>query len=345
MTKRVTIKDVAEHAGTSYQTVSRVLNNKADVAAETRARVLASIKALNYRPSMAARLLGQDQDRTFTIANIIPYYDVDFVFGNDHLMQTLHGIDLEATLRGYSLLLSTAHSAGDPASSYARLLERQMVDGIIFESGLGEDGAEELVERGYKVVISGYTTGTIPCVRSDDESGTYVLTQHLLALGHRHIGVIMGPESAMPVHARWRGYERAMRDAALDPRHTPRAQGHYTFEGGYDAAAQLMRSHSYSLTALLAFNDAMAIGAMRWLQEHGYAVPGDMSVAGFDDIPIAQYQTPSLTTIRLQSVEAGRRLAQTLFDILDGRPLSTTRAVIPTELKVRGSTSVPRRIE
>lgn len=341
MGKRVTIKEVAEQAGTSYQTVSRVLNNKADVAPDTRARVLKAIKALGYRPNVAARLLAQEQDRTFVIAHIIPFYDVDFVFENDHLLGMLHGIDREATLRGYSVLLSTARSSDDPASSYYRLLERQMVDGIIFESGVGEEGAELLVERGYKVVISGYTQSTIPSVHSDDENGAYVLTQHLLALGHRRIGVILGPERALPVQARWRGYERAMWDAVLDPQHTPRVEGDYGFESGYQGAAQLMGTEPKP-TALLAFNDAMAIGAMRWLNEQGYRVPADVSVAGFDDIPIAQFQSPPLTTIRLQSIEEGRRAAQTLFDILDGRALSAAQVVIPTELKVRGSTTVPR---
>ncbi|MBI5957425.1 MAG: LacI family DNA-binding transcriptional regulator, partial [Chloroflexi bacterium] len=215
MAKRATIKDVAEYAGTSYQTVSRVLNNKQDVASETRARVLAAIKTLNYRPSVAARLLAQDQDRTFVIANIFPHYVADFVFGNSHLLGMLHGIDREASLRGYSILLSTARSTDDPASTYARLLERQMVDGIIFESALGDKGAQLLAEKGYPVVIAGYTDSNIPCVHADDENGAYILTQHLLALGHRNIGIIDGPENAVSARVRWRGYERAMKDATL----------------------------------------------------------------------------------------------------------------------------------
>jgi DNA-binding LacI/PurR family transcriptional regulator len=148
----------------------------------------------------------------------------------------------------------------------------------------------------------------------------------------------MGPELALPVLARWRGYERAMVDALLNPANTPHFQGDYTFESGYKAAAHLMQQKP---TALLAFNDAMALGALRWLNENGYRVPADVSVAGFDDIPQAEFQTPPLTTIRLQSVEQGRQLALTLFDILDNRRLRSSKTVVPTELKVRGSTSVP----
>lgn len=339
---RVTIKDVARHAGISYQTVSRVINNKGDVAPETRARVLASIEALNYRPSLAARLLAQDEDRTFVIAATIPYFDPNFVFGNDHLMQILRGIDLEATFRDYSLLLATSRSPDDPWSAYHRLLNRQMVDGIIFESGRGDEGALLLAERGYPVVISGYTDSDIPCVHADDENGAYILTQHLLALGHRAIGVITGPENAASVQARWRGYERAMCDAALDPSGTPHTQGGFTVEGGYQAAAQLFQTSAQVPTALFAFNDAMAIGAIRWLTEYGYRIPGDVSVVGFDDIPTAELQNPALTTIRLPSVEQGRRVAQLLFDIIDGRSLSSTKIVVPTELKVRSSTAIPR---
>lgn len=339
MAKRITIRDVAKHAGTSYQTVSRVINNKEDVAPATRERVQAAIEALNYRPSMAARVLAQDQERTGIIAVVIPF-DSDFLFSNGHLLQILHGIEREASLRDYSVLLSTLRT-NDPLSAYRRLLDRQMVDGIIFESGMGDDGARHLVDKGYPVVISGYTNHDIPCVHADDETGTYVLTQHLLALGHRHIGIITGPPDTESVQARWYGYRRAMRHAALPHENTPYANGDFMTESGYRGAADLVSAHP-ELTAILAFNDPMAIGAIRWLTQQGYNVPGDISVVGFDDIPTAELQCPALTTVRLPSIENGQRVAQLLFDLLDQRPVHERELVLPTQLQVRKSTTVPR---
>jgi LacI family transcriptional regulator, repressor for deo operon, udp, cdd, tsx, nupC, and nupG len=337
--KKITIRDVAEHAGTSYQTVSRVINNKGEVAPATRARVLQAIEALNYRPSMAARTLAQEQPRTAIIAVAIPF-ESDFLFGNAHLLQMLHGIDRAATRHDYSILLSTLRSASDPLPAYRRLLKRQMADGVIFESGMGDEGAKLLVEKGYPVVVSGYTQHDIPCVHADDENGAYVLTQHLLALGHRTIGIITGPADTMSVQARWRGYENAMRDAALDPELTPYVEGDFMTDSGYTGAARLWEMCP-DITAIFAFNDLMALGAIRWLNERGCRVPGDVSVVGFDDIPTAELQCPPLTTVRLPSMENGQRVAQLLFEMLDEHPVYEKEIILPIQLQVRASTAVP----
>ncbi|NDJ76633.1 MAG: LacI family transcriptional regulator [Chloroflexi bacterium] len=343
MAKRVTIRDVAKRAQTSYQTVSRVINNKGDVAPDTRARVLAAINELNYRPNLAARALAQDSERTAIIAVAIPF-DSDFLFSNAHLMQMLHGIDREATLHGYSILLSTLRSADDPLSPYQRLLDRQIVDGVIFESGMGDEGAQLLVEKGYPVVVMGYTRHDIPCIHADDEGGAYVLTQHLLALGHRRIGLITGPANTMAVQARWRGFETAMRDAAHDPTGTAFAEGDFATESGYSGAAELFETYP-DLTAILAFNDAMALGAVRWLRENDILVPDDVSVAGFDDVPSAEFHSPSLTTVRLSSVESGQRAVQLLLSLLDQRSTNGSKIVMPTHLVVRETTAVPPALE
>jgi len=328
---RITIRQVAEHAGVSYQTVSRVINDKAEVTEETRARVLASIKALNYHPSQAARALSRQ--RTSVIGVVIPF-DPDFLFNDPHMLWILHGIDRELTLHDYSLLLCTSRYSDDPISAYQRLLNERLVDGVIVDGTYGEAGIRLLVERGYPVVVTGYCGNGIPCVHPDDEGGAYNLAQHLIALGHRRIGVIDGPEPS-----RWRGFERACRDAGLD--HDPHlvVHGDHTLRSGYEAVTSLMQQPEPP-TAIFAFDDKMAIGAMRWLREHGYAIPTDISVTGFDDMPTADLFDVPLTTVNLCSADLGQRAASLLISLIEGHAPGTAEIVLPTRMVVRQSTAV-----
>jgi DNA-binding LacI/PurR family transcriptional regulator len=335
VSKRVTIKMVAAHAGVSHQTVSRVINDKPGVAPETRARVLASIEALNYQPSLAARVLSK---RHMSVIGVVIPFDPDFLFSDPHLLQVIHGIDREITLRDYSLLLSTPRSTHKPASAYHRLLKERLVDGVIVEGGMGEAGVQLLVDKGYPVVMVGYSASGIPSVHPDDEGGAYTLTQHLLALSHRRIGVIAGPDY-LATKARWRGYERAFLDAGLDTDPALLIHGDFTSHSGYEGVAHLMQRPD-SPSAIFAFNDRMAMGAIRWLREHGYVAPGDVSVVGFDDVPMAELFDPPLTTVRLFSADLGRRAVTLLFDLIDGNPPPTTEVVLPSRLIVRRSTTV-----
>jgi len=340
--KRVTIKDVAKHAGTSYQTVSRVINNKPDVAPETRQRVLAAIEALNYRPSLAATSRTQAQTYIMAIA-ISPYNEFLLYEGDPHLLRLIHGIDRELAVRNYSLLLSTIHFNNDNAIE-SRLLSRQLADGVIIRLSMDDQGrcANLFAEKGYPVVVVGYShNNNIPSIRSDDEHGAYTLTQHLLALGHRRIGIISGPVGDPATQMRWQGYRRAMRESGLDEDHTPYAVGNYTADSGYDAVSQLMQN-SPDLTAIAAFSDTMAIGAMQWLRENGYTIPDDISIVGYDDIPDAQRQSPPLTTIRIPSMQEGQRAVQILFDLIENRKVYDNEVILPVHLVTRQSTSVPR---
>lgn len=342
MIKRVTIKDVARRAGTSYQTVSRVINDKPDVSPETRRRVLAVIDELNYRPSMAATSRANPKTHIIAVA-ISPYNEYLLYEGDPHLLRLIHGVDHALAIRNYSLLLSTIHfTNGDGIES--RLLNRQLADGVIIRLSMYDHGhvATLLAEKGYPVVVIGYSQNPdIPAIRSDDENGGYTQAQHLLALGHRTIGVISGPEDDPATAMRKQGHERALISAGLDPRRTPIMVGDYTVEGGYNAAAQLMQT-TPDLTAIAAFSDTMAIGAMHWLQEHGYDIPGDISIVGYDDIPAAQRQATPLTTIRIPSMEEGQRAAQVLFDLIENRKLHAIKVVLPVHLVLRNSTGAPR---
>ena len=343
MRKRITIKDVAQRAGVSYQTVSRVINNKPDVSDETRQKVLEVIEELNYRPSMAATSRANPKTNIIAMA-ISPYNEYLLYEGDPHLLRIMHGIDQALEARNFSLLLSTIHYTNENKIE-SRLLSRQVADGVIIRLSMQDRGetAKLLAEKGYPVVVLGYSNHPdIPAIRSDDENGGFTQTQHLLALGHSKIGIISGPEDDPATTKRRDGHERAMLSSGLDPSNTPVQPGNYTDESGYEAAAKLIKAHPY-LTAIVAFNDMMAIGAMQCLNKQGIKIPEDISIIGYDDIADAERQYIPLTTIRIPSLDEGRQAVKILFDLIENRPIHSSKFILPVHLISRNSTTVPRK--
>ena len=262
---------------------------------------------------------------------------------DQHQLRVVHGIDNALAVRNYSLLFSTIRFTNDNTIE-SRLLNRQLADGVIIRLSMYDHGqvATMLAEKGYPVVVIGYSQNPdIPAIRTDDENGGYTQTQHLLALGHRNIGIISGPEADPATAKRKQGHERAMTNSGLDANNTPISTGDYTIDGGYNGVAELMQDHP-DLTAVVAFSDTMAVGAMQWLGENGYKIPDDISIVGYDDIPDAKRQPTPLTTIRIPSMEEGERAVQVLFDLIENRKLHTNKIVLPVHLISRRSTSVPK---
>ena len=338
MPRQPTMRSVAEHAGVSHQTVSRVVNGDPTVTEAVRERVVASMSALGYRPSAGGRAMARG--RTEVVGLVIPH-DPGFAFATDHLIRMMTGAEPELAARGYGMLLSTRETSKDPASAYRRFDRRRLVDGLIVEGGAGTEALPHLVELGYPVVVIGYTEDDLATVHPDDEGGAYAVAQHLLALGHRRIGVVNGPEeNRLAMAARLRGVHRAFADARLEPAPDLAVHGDFTFESGYAAAQSLMASPEPP-TAIFAFNDGMALGVVRWLRESGRRVPGDVSVAGFDDTSAAVLGETPLTSVALQSVDLGRRAAQILMDQLDGKTATASETVMAGRLMVRASTAPP----
>lgn len=338
MPGRPTMRSVAEHAGVSHQTVSRVVNGDPTVTDPVRQRVVTSMSALGYRPSAGGRAMARG--RTEVVGLVIPH-DPGFAFANDHLIRMMTGAEQELAARGYGLLLSTREASGDPGSAYHRFDRRRLVDGLIVEGGGGTAALPHLVELGYPVVVIGYTEDDLAMVHPDDEGGAYAVAQHLLALGHRRIGVVNGPqENRLAMAARLRGVHRAFADARLEPDPGLTVHGDFTFESGHAAARHLM-ARPEPPTAIFAFNDGMALGVLRYLRESGRGVPGDVSVAGFDDTSAAVLGETPLTSVALQSVDLGRRAAQILLDLLDGKTAPNGETVMAGRLMVRASTAPP----
>jgi DNA-binding LacI/PurR family transcriptional regulator len=339
MAKKVTIRDVAAKAGVSYQTVSRVINNKADVAPETRERVRSVIETLNYRPSIVARTLAQNQSR---IIGFVMPFDAGYLSEDPHLLQVICGAVRQAALHDYSTLLVVPASQHEKMAAYERLLKDYLIDGVIVEGKDEEEGITRLLDSGYPVVVVGYKSNGMYGVHSDDEGGAYSLAQHLIALGHQKIALIHGPEGDLAMAARWKGYQQAFRDAGIEPDPDLFERGDYSSSSGYEATNRLMEKVPRP-TVILAFNDRMAIGAIRWLHNHGYKVPNDISVVGFDDIPCAQDISPALTTVRQYSYALGQRAADVLIDLIAGKQPQVPEIVLATQPIIRSSTAALKR--
>ncbi len=300
----VTIHDVAARAGVSVATVSRVLNEKSVVREETRREVTEAAKALRYVPNIAARSLSIRQSHTIGI--VLPDVHGEF------FSEVIRGIDLAARKAGYHILVSGSHS---DVGEMLAVLEamRGRVDGLVL---MAPDVAPALLPEhltaGLPLVLLNAADSTHDMMTIDNFGGARAMMKHLAALGHRRIAFICGPARNSDARERLRGYRHAMRELGSETVEVP---GDFTEEAGY-AGAQRIVDASPRPTAIFAANDAMAVGALAALAESGVVVPDQMAVTGFDDIPIARYVAPSLTTMRVDIAELGNRAFGLLHDAL-----------------------------
>jgi DNA-binding LacI/PurR family transcriptional regulator len=330
---RPSMADVARLAGVSSQTVSRVSNGQANVDEATRARVLDAMQALGYRPNGAARALKSG--RFHTIGVIMTTLQT---LGN---IRTLDAIATEAVHADNSVLLMPI---SDPtlrsvSGAYQRL-SAQAVDGavIILEARF-LDRAEFALPPGIPVVVidsgagPGYTV-----VDTDQALGARQATAHLLGLGHRQVWHIAGPDTSFSAAHRAESWEGTLRAAGITP--PPLLRGNWTAESGYRHGLTLGRRDD--VTAIFAANDEMALGAMRALHELGRAVPGDVSIVGFDDMDVAASFWPPLTTVRQDFATVGRLSIRKLLDRVADPAGPPDTTIVPTDLVIRASTAPPR---
>ena len=333
----VTMKDVARLAKVSVATVSRVLNSSAPVRADTSARVLEIARELRFSPNGAARTLKRRQASALGV--ILPDLYGEF------FSELLRGIDLEAQRAGHALLVSSSHHDAHGVSIAVRAM-RGRVDGLlVMAPEVSSASLATALPDGLPTVIlnTASTAGAAAAVTVDNMGGTRVVVHHLAALGHQLVAFLCGPSRNADAAARLRGYRTAMRAAGLIVHESLVLRGDFTEQGGWLAARALIASDGPRPTALFAANDAMAVGALLALHESGIDVPGDISVVGFDDIPIARYVTPSLTTVRVAIDVLGARAAALLFRALTDPMMQGYghREVIPAELLIRQSCGPP----
>ena len=334
----VTIKDVARLAKVSVATVSRVLNASPRVRDDTRARVLDIARELRFAPNGAARTLSRR--RATALGVILPDLYGEF------FSELLRGIDLEAQRASHALLVSSSHHDARGVSIAVRAM-RGRVDGLlVMAPEVSAASLAAALPDGLPTVIlnTAPTAGAAASVSVDNRGGTRDVVQYLAQLGHRQLAFISGPPHNADASARFRGYRMAMRSAGLSVRDEYLVHGDFTEEGGWRAVRELVARRRPLPTALFAANDAMAVGALLALREADVDVPGEISVVGFDDIPIARYVTPGLTTVRVAIDVLGARAAALLFRALADpiAPCDPRREVVPAELVVRHSCGPPR---
>ena len=341
-----TIYDVAAHAGVSIKTVSRVVNGEANVSPALRSRVQASVDALGYRRSLSARALAGSASSI-----IIALVDAELTIehwqsgrGNDYLSRLELGALMECRQADYHLMVELVdHGSATLKRDLLALLgsirpegvlltppnsDHRMVLDTLDASGVAyaRISPERELDRGI-------------CVRMDERQAAADMTRHLIALGHRDIAHIAGPPAYAASRLRREGYELALREAGIAPSPGLIADGDFTFQSGVEGTEALLSKQSP--TAIFAANDDMALGAIQGATALGCSIPGDLSIAGFDDTPSALFSTPPLTTIRQpvseMAAEATRRLVPALRNGLD----SDDGSVVPTPyaLVLRGSTT------
>ncbi len=338
MKRRPTIKDVAAHAGVSRQTVSRVINNKGEVSPETRARVLAAVEELDYRPSAVARSMVAGH--TCTLGCISPNL-IDYT-----LASIIQSAQAEARCQGYFILVGSAPTEADVGPLLEEMLLRQ-VDGLLVINPYADDRYRHfvpLVKKGMAVVYLNNTPQDEPVssVRCDDHEGGYQATRYLIDMGHTAIATLVGPANEECTFDRLAGYRQALAQAGLDfdPMLTPR--GDWSATSGYQATQGLLEA-GRSFSAIFAQNDRMAVGAIRALREAGRRVPDDISVIGFDDIPLASYFDPPLTTLRQPMEESGRQAVRLLIEAIQSPDHPPKQILTRARLIERASCAPPRQ--
>ena len=327
-----TIREVAESAGVSYATVSHVINNTRLVSPETRERVLAAMDALNYRPNALARSLRQG--KTNTLGLVLPDS------ANPFFAEISRSIEDEAFKKGYSVFLCNTELDTQRELFYVDVLSKKQVDGIVFvAAGDQADSLEFLVGRNMPVVMIDREVPSVEvdAVLTDNQLGGYLATRHLLELGHQRIACISGPSSITPSAERMIGYRKALEEADLPYDEKLILRGDYHAQSGMEITHSILKMNPRP-TAIFALNDLMALGALRAAAEDGCTVPGDLAVVGYDDLEIARFTNPPLTTIAQPKKEIGVKAIELLVDRISRKDRSPTRLVLPPELIVRRST-------
>nr|WP_233176315.1 LacI family DNA-binding transcriptional regulator [Dyella sp. ASV24] len=329
-------------AGVSQSTVSRALRGSPLVNEETRRRIQAAVDELNYKVDKNAS--GLRAKHTGTLALLLfedPTADESHI--NPFFLSMLGSITRASAQRGYDLLISFQQFSRDWHADYA---DSKKADGIIL-LGYGDylatrDKLQKLVDQGTRCVRWGAVLPDQPdvSVGCDNVSGGRDVTQHLLEQGCQRIAFLGDASSHYPeFFDRYRGYARALNDAGVDAEPLLQVNAESTEQSGYNAAETLM-ARGVAFDAVFAASDLIAIGAMRALADHGLRVPDDVALAGFDDIPVASFVNPPLTTVLQDTHLAGEILVDNLLALIRGEPAES--AMLPAKLTVRKSSLKPR---
>ncbi|MCI0574978.1 MAG: LacI family transcriptional regulator [Chloroflexi bacterium] len=325
-----TIYDVAEKAGVSISTVSRVLNGRNRVHPETRERISAAIKALNYQQNASARALATQQSDT--LGFVIPQVNDPFFF------EIVRGVEDAASAAGYSLLIASQPRHANE-HHYLKLFRRRYVDAMVLAAiDAHRQEILEILARNVPVVLVQQDVGEdVPAFLVENYGGACALTAHLLQHGYGRFAYITGTDYTPDNLERLRGLRDTLAGYGLDIPPEYISQGDYLRGSGYQAMLRLLDLPKRP-EVVFAANDQMASDALLAIRERGLRVPEDIALAGFDDVALASYVSPPLTTVHQPAYELGFRAAQVALGMVkEEGPIEPIRVVLPTKLVIRRS--------
>jgi LacI family transcriptional regulator len=328
MGHRPTIYDVAREAGVAASTVSRAYSRPGRVNAETAQAIFAAADRIGYR---ATRITGPLGRRTGAVTLAVS--DIANPFYNE----IISGAEEAARLAGYALLLANTSESG-PVERAAVERSLDLVEGVVLASSRMSDSAIRMIAKQKPLVLMNRQLPEISCIVSDNPRGARQAAEHLGALGHDTITYLAGPESSWAEGVRWRALREAAQELELrvrriDPQDSP------NMVTGFRAAGQVVADGA---TAVLAYNDQLAVGLMKGIQAAGLRVPDDVSIVGFDNILLAEVVDPPLTTVTAPMRTAGRTAVGNVLALAAGAQADGETLTLPVQLVVRGSTAAPR---
>jgi DNA-binding LacI/PurR family transcriptional regulator len=338
---RVTLKQVAIRAGVSYQTVSKVLNGKVRVSKETENRIRQAVQILGYHPNLIARSLRSQRSQTIGYSWVPDPYGL----ASPILDSFLQGMSQAAQSAGYSLLVFLQGQGAEWMIAYQELIATNRVDGFVVSSvEYNDPRLQFLQDRKIPFVAFGRSNSgwSFPYVDIDGAAGMRMVVEHLIASGHLRIAALALPADSRVGQNRMDGYLAALHAAGIYPAEEWIARGEGNFKFGRQAADRwLAMPAEQRPTAIVAFNDLMATGAMQAIREKGLQVGTDVAITGFEDNPMSRYLSPALTSVSQPVREAGQEAVSILLGILNQSPVENTTVLLHPELVIRESSSRP----
>jgi DNA-binding LacI/PurR family transcriptional regulator len=327
---RSTLKDVANAANVSIRTVSRVVNNQGEISEKTRQRIWEIIDQLEYRPNQLAR--GLITGKTFTVGVIIP--DITDPFFPEFILS----IEATAHRRNYNVFLCNANRQPDTELKYVDLLSQRQVDGLLIAgSRLEENDLSKAIHGHNTVILTPYYMPDSMIFTIDDFGGGKQIGEHLLELGHRHVGYIEGAWSRSSA-GRGLGLVTVFENAGIKDAVLSTSIQTISVENASEAARELLNQHP-TLTALVGYNDTVALGILQACRELGKKIPQEISVVGFDDIPEASRSIPSMTTFHIDRSSLGEKMMTALLDEIEGKDVPHMQILVDGHLVKRESSS------
>lgn len=330
--RRVTIRDVARASGVSYATVSRVLTGYEFVKETTRNRVMEAAEQLGYVANLSARSLAGGRSRI--IGLIVPNLD------NGYVGAITQGIDRELARANYDLMLYTSHRQPGKESFYVGTLANGLTDGLLLVAPLvPATYLEALREQNFPYVLidQADVSENSNVVEATNWQGAYEATRYLNQLGHTRIAFITGSLAVRSAVDRLRGYKAALADCNIPVTEALIIEGDYQQQTGYEVTKSLLQNVDPPPTAIFASNDLSAFGAMDAAREHGYRIPDDISIIGFDDVPQASFVYPKLTTVRQPLEQMGHVAVKMLLEHIEDQSNPPQRVALATQLVIRDS--------